>query len=138
LSIFNEENVRYLIVGGYALMLYTEPRFTKDLDLWVEPSKDNAARVFRSLARFGAPLQNVTAEDFATKDTFYQIGQPPIRVDVMTGITGVEFEEAWQRRRQSQLAGESVAFLSREDLIRNKRAVGRLRDLADVESLEHE
>lgn len=83
-------------------------------------------------------MQNVTVEDFATKDTFYQMGQPPIRVDVMTGITGVEFEEAWQRRRQSQLAGESVAFLSREDLIRNKRAVGRLRDLADVESLEHE
>jgi hypothetical protein len=83
LSIFNAHEVKYLVVGGYAVMLYTEPRYTKDLDLWVEPGPENASRVFRALAAFGAPLMGLSPDDFAHEDFFYQIGVPPVRVDVL-------------------------------------------------------
>ncbi len=82
LSLFNANDVKYLVVGGYAVMLYTEPRYTKDLDIWIEPSEDNAARVFRALSKFGAPLSGLTPSDFAHEGCFYQVGIPPVRVDI--------------------------------------------------------
>jgi hypothetical protein len=101
-SIFNENSVRYLIVGGHAVMLYTEPRYTKDLDVWIEASAENAERVYRSLLAFGAPLAGQTAKDFAAEGSFYQMGIPPVRVDIPMLIDGVSFAEAWPNRQQSK------------------------------------
>lgn len=136
LRVLGEFEVRYLIVGGYAVMRYSEPRFTKDLDVWVEASADNAVRVFRALAAFGAPLASVTQDDFATEGNFYLMGRPPVRVDVLTSVDGLKFAECWERRMESSFDGVSAYFVSRDDLIVNKRATGRLQDLADVERLE--
>src|SRR4051794_29299973 len=95
LRLFNERDVRYLVVGGYAVMKYTEPRFTKDLDVWVEASVENARAVFAALREFGAPLSGIAPEDFAAEGCIYQMGRPPARVDVLTSIDGVRFADAW-------------------------------------------
>jgi hypothetical protein len=136
LSIFNENGVRYLIVGGHAVMLYTEPRYTKDLDVWIDASAENAERVYRSLLVFGAPLAGLTAKDFAEEGSFYQMGIPPARVDILMSIDGVSFAEAWPSRQQSKLGNAPAWFIGRAELIRNKRAVGRHIDLHDAELLE--
>jgi hypothetical protein len=116
-------------VGGYAVMLYTEPRYTKDLDVWVLANLENAAKVWRALAEFGAPLAGLCPDDFAHEGFFYQIGQPPVRVDIPMSIDGVKFEEAWPKRRQSHLGAQPAWFISREDLLKNKRTMGRHIDL---------
>ncbi len=136
LCIFNEAGVRYLVVGGYATMLYTEPRYTKNYDVWVEASNENAERVFRALAKFGAPVAGMSVADFTTPDLVYMMGIPPARIDILTSIEGADFEGAWQRRREVRIQELLACFLSREDLIQNKRAVGRPQDLIDVQSLE--
>jgi hypothetical protein len=136
LSIFNENGVRYLIVGGHAVMLYTEPRYTKDLDVWIDASTENAERVYRSLLKFGAPLAGLTAKDFAEEGSFYQMGIPPVRVDILMSIDAVTFAEAWPNRQQSRLGNAQASFIGRRELIRNKRAVGRHIDLHDAELLE--
>ena len=136
LNTFNEHEVKYLIVGGHAVMFYSEPRYTKDLDLWVEASAENATRVFRALARFGAPLSGVSEADFATEGFFYQIGRPPVRVDILMSIDGVSFAEAWPQRQPGLLAGVQTWYIGRHELIRNKRASGRHIDLHDAEQLE--
>lgn len=94
LKSFDEQEVKYLVVGGHAVMFYSEPRYTKDLDIWIEASPENATRVFRALAHFGAPLTGVSEADFAAPGSFYQLGRPPLRVDVLTSIEGLEFDEA--------------------------------------------
>ena len=116
-------------------MLYTGPRYTKDLDLWVEASEDNAARVFRALAAFGAPLAGMTPADFAAEDCFYQLGRPPARVDILMSIDGMSFEHAWNNRQQAALGSQQAWFICRADLIRNKRASGRHIDLHDADLL---
>jgi hypothetical protein len=136
LSIFNENNVRYLIVGGHAVMLYTEPRYTKDLDLWIDANTENAELVYRSLLAFGAPLAGLTAKDFAQEGSFYQMGIPPARVDILMSIDGVTFAEAWPNRQESKLGNAQAWFIGRRELIRNKRTVGRHIDLHDAELLE--
>jgi hypothetical protein len=136
LRIFNAYNIKYLIVGGHAVMLYTEPRYTKDLDVWIEASEENAAKVFRALAEFGAPLSGLSAKDFVKEGFFYQIGMPPARVDILMSIEGVKFEEAWPNRTESVLGTERAWFISRRDLLKNKRAVGRHIDLHDADLLE--
>jgi hypothetical protein len=123
-------------VGGYAVMLYTEPRFTKDLDIWIEPSLDNAVRVFGALAEFGAPLAGIHAEEFAEPDLVYQLGMPPSRVDILTSISGVDFGDAWGRRKEAEFGDIQTVFISLGDLITNKRTTGRTTDLADCERLE--
>ena len=128
LSIFNENGVRYLVVSGYAVMVYTEPRYTKDLDLWIDASAENADRVYRSLLAFGAPLAGLTAKD--------QMGIPPARVDVLMSVDGVTFSEAWPNRQQAKLGSAQAWFIGRAELIRNKRTVGRHIDLHDAELLE--
>ena len=117
-------------------MVYTEPRYTKDLDIWVEASPENAEQVFRALAAFGAPLSGLTPGDFATEGFFYQLGRPPARVDILMSIDGIGFSAAWQNRFESFLYDQPVSFIGREDLIRNKRATGRHIDLHDAELLE--
>lgn len=135
LRLFNDNHVRYLIIGGYAVTQYAEPRFTKDLDLWISTDTSNAGAVYRALRQFGAPLNNLTADDFAEEGYFYQMGVPPLRVDILMGIPGVEFEEAWARRVEVEFDDLSVFFISRQDLITSKRASGRPQDLIDADLL---
>ena len=129
------EEADFLVVGGHAVMLYTEPRYTKDLDVWVLPTAANAERVLRALARFGAPLSDITADDLAVPGTIFQIGVAPNRVDILTSIEGLQFEQAWAARSRSTYGGVPIGVLSAEDLITNKRAVGRPQDLLDVDAL---
>jgi hypothetical protein len=136
LSALSDEGAEYLLVGAHAVMLYTEPRYTKDLDLWVRPTGENAERVLRALRRFQAPLFDLTAEDLATPGTVFQIGIAPNRIDILTDIDGVSFDEAWSRRRPTTYGKVQLAALSMEDLLRNKRASGRPQDLLDVSRLE--
>lgn len=134
LKIFNEHEVKYLIVGGYAVMKYSEPRFTKDLDIWIEASPENAKKVFQSLKSFGSPLEGLSEADFAEAG-FYQMGRPPVRVDILMTIDGVEFENAWNNRVETNFDGVLVYMIGLSDLIENKRASGRLQDLADIEKM---
>ncbi|MBI5281575.1 MAG: nucleotidyltransferase [Candidatus Solibacter usitatus] len=136
LSIFNTAGVRYLIVGGHAVMLYTQPRYTKDYDLWVDPSPENARAVFQALAEFGAPLGETSPEEFAVPDLVFMMGVAPAKIDVMTSISGVQFAEAWERRQRVACNDIEAWFIHREDLIRNKRAAGRPQDLVDADLLE--
>ncbi|MCI0335363.1 MAG: hypothetical protein L0228_19315 [Planctomycetes bacterium] len=136
LSALNGAGAEYLVVGAYALATYGTARATGDFDIWVRPTEDNAQRVWAALERFGAPRRKLTREDLRTPDTVFQIGVAPNRIDILTSITGVEFDEAWQHRKQTQINGISVSVIGREQLLRNKRAVGRPKDLADAAWLE--
>ena len=136
LATFNAHAVEYIVVGAHALAAHGHVRATKDLDIWVRPSDKNAPKVFAALVEFGAPLHDLTERDLATAGTVFQIGIPPIRIDIITEIDGVVFESAWPDRVDVQLGGTSVPVLSRHHLIANKRASGRLQDLADLERLE--
>src|SRR6266498_4595808 len=134
LQLLNEFEVEYLIVGGFAVMKYGEPRYTKDLDVWVHNSAKNSTRVVAALSKFGAPLGNdgITAETFAGQQVVYQIGIAPVRIDVLTPITGVEFPDAWRRKVTTTIFGVSAHFISLDDLTVNKRALGRSIDLKDL------
>lgn len=136
LAEFNDQGVEYLVVGAHALAAHGHVRATKDLDIWVRPDVVNAKRVLKALAEFGAPLHDLTEVDLANPGTVFQMGLPPLRIDVITAIDGVSFDEAWPARLITRFADEPTAVLSREHLIRNKRAAGRAQDLADIEWLE--
>jgi hypothetical protein len=138
LAEFNVQGVEYLVVGAHALAAHGHVRATKDLDIWVRPDVDNAKRVLKALTEFGAPLHDLTEADLANPGTVFQLGLPPLRIDVITAIDGVSFDEAWPARLLTKFGDEPTAVLSREHLIRNKRAAGRAQDLADVEWLERE
>ena len=136
LKIFEKHKIRYLVVGGYAVMKYTEPRFTKDLDLFIATDPDNANGVYVALKEFGAPLQNLTSDDFTRKGHFYQMGRAPLRVDIMMSISGIEFDKAWENREVVELDNLKVYFISRSDLIRTKEASARPQDKIDVDKLK--
>lgn len=136
LSRFDARGVEYLVVGAHALAVYGHVRATKDLDIWVGPSPDNAEKVFSALSDFGAPLLDLTVEDLSRPGLTFQIGVPPVRIDVLTAIDGLEFEPAWVNRYRTNLDGLAVWVISRDDLIANKRAAGQAQDLADIEYLE--
>lgn len=136
LAEFNAQGVEFLVVGAHALAAHGHVRATKDLDVWVRPTAENAARVIRALRSFGAPLQDLETRDLTEPGTIFQIGVAPVRIDIVTSISGVRFDEAWPRRLCTRFADQPVGVLSREDLIRNKRAAGRTQDLADAEWLE--
>jgi hypothetical protein len=128
-------NARALVVGGYAVAYHAKPRFTKDIDIFVDPSTDNVERVLQALTDFGFGDLGVVAADF-TPGRVVQLGVPPNRADLLTAIDGVSFEEAWAGRAAGHLGPQPVFYIGREDLIRNKRASGRPQDLADVDALE--
>lgn len=132
------EDVDFVIVGAYALALHGVPRSTGDLDILVRPTEQNAERVWRALAAFGAPVETagVTSADFATPGVVYQVGQPPRRIDILTEISGVTFEEAWASRESVSLEDRTIPFIGRAEFIRNKEATGRPKDLADVSRLK--
>ncbi len=131
----NEHGVDYLVVGGYALAFHGAPRFTGDIDIYVRPDPENARRVCQAVADFGFQFPNLTAEDFADPDRVIQLGLPPVRVDFMTSITGVSWEQADAGKVPGSYGGIPVSYLGREQYIINKRATGRKKDLADLEAL---
>jgi hypothetical protein len=132
------ERVEYLIVGAFALAAHGVPRATGDIDFFVRPSPENAARVIRALRAFGAPLAaaNVTEADFERPGVVYQMGITPRRIDLLTEISGLDFDQAFASRLDREVEGRHLLFIGRDALVQNKRASGRMKDLADVESLE--
>jgi len=132
---FEEHEVEYMIVGGYAVIRYTQPRYTKDLDLWIRPSRENAARIRHVFRKFGIPLIEVTEEDFASPGLQFMVGVHPNAIDFLTTIKGLDFDQAWQKRRTFKTSAGTLIHLSLEDLIVSKRAIGRLKDLADIEEI---
>jgi hypothetical protein len=138
LSIFNANGVEFIIVGAHALAAHGLVRATKDMDVWVRPAPANAKLVFKALGEFGAPLGDLTIEDLSRSGLIFQIGVAPIRIDIITAIDGVTFEDAWHDRFMATFADEAVSVLSRGHLIQNKRAAGRDQDLVDVKWLERE
>jgi predicted nucleotidyltransferase len=135
LRIFNEHGVKYMVVGGYAVVQYAEPRFTKDLDILIATNQENAKAVYSALREFGAPLAGLTEKDFEEDGFFFQMGVPPIRVDVIMGVPGINFDDCWSRRVEVDFEGLKVVFISKEDLIVSKRAAGRPQDLIDADLL---
>lgn len=125
----------FLLIGAHALAVHGVPRATGDLDLWVRPTPRNAERVWKALVDFGAPLADLTLEDLSTPDVIYQLGLPPCRIDLLTSISGIDFDTAWATRVNVPVEGLTIPCLSRGDLVLNKRATGRPRDLADLAML---
>ena len=133
LKAFDEAEAEYLLVGAYAMAVHGIPRATGDIDLWVRPSETNAARVWKALVAFRAPLSQVTPADFHTPDVVYQMGLPPQRVDILTSISGVEFDQAWPDRLIVAVEGLSIPVLGAKHLYANKLASGREKDLLDAQ-----
>jgi Nucleotidyl transferase of unknown function (DUF2204) len=136
LAVFNAHGVEYLVVGAHALAAHGHVRATKDLDVWVRPEATNAQRVLEAVRSFGAPLHDLTEADLTTPGVVYQIGVQPLRIDILTAIDGVTFDEAWPDRMHTDFADVPVAVLSKHHVIQNKRAAGRTQDLADIERLQ--
>jgi predicted nucleotidyltransferase len=132
----NDNGVRYLVVGGYAVALHGYPRYTKDLDVWVDMSTENASRVIKALDQFGFGSLNLKAADFVEPDQIIQLGFPPRRIDILTTLPGVEFSECYPSLTTVDVEGVSVQFIDLESLKKNKKATGRHQDLADLENLE--
>jgi hypothetical protein len=136
LAAFNARGVEFLVVGAHALAAHGLVRATKDLDVWVRPDAANAARVLAALADFGAPLHDLSVDDLSRPGLIFQIGVEPLRIDVITEIDGLTFEEAWPERMHARFANQEVGVLSRRHLLANKRAAAREQDLVDVRWLE--
>ena len=136
LSELSVQGAEFLVVGAHALAAHGFPRATGDLDIWVRPTPENAQRVMTALRRFRAPLHDLSETDLRTPGVVFQIGLPPCRIDLLTAITGVSFDDAWCHRRLVEVDGITFAVLGRNELIQNKRATGRPKDLADLAALE--
>jgi len=135
-ALFNRYRVRYCIVGAYAVAFHSRPRYTKDLDIFVEPNLRNARRILKALEAFGFGKLALSAEDFSKRNQVIQLGYEPLRIDLLTSIPGVGFEPVWKHRVKGYYGGQSVSFISLADLIKNKRAAKRRQDLADLQLLE--
>ena len=138
LSALSAAGARFLIVGAHALAAHGAPRATGDLDIWIQATPENAARVLHALTTFGAALLDLTVDDLSKPDTVFQIGLPPSRIDILSGISGVDFDAAWPRRVDVPIGDLRVGVIGRSDYIANKRASGRPRDLIDIELLPPE
>jgi Nucleotidyl transferase of unknown function (DUF2204) len=132
----NANGVEYLVVGAHAMAVYGHVRATKDLDVWIRADRENALRALKAISEFGAPLGDLTVDDLSTRGTIFQIGTPPLRIDIITEIDGVDFADAWPARRNTGFGRVPVFVISRHHLIINKKTAARLQDLADVERLE--
>lgn len=133
----NDNSVRYLVVGGYAVALHGHPRYTKDIDVWIEMSEENAVRLLKALDQFGFGSLGLREADFLVPDQVIQLGQPPNRIDILVSLSGVEFEACYGAKLIIELDGIDVHLIDLEDLKRNKLSAGRYQDLADVENLEY-
>lgn len=138
LQTFVEFEVEYLVIGGYAVIRYTQPRYTKDLDIWLRPSEANAKRVMRAFLKFGIGIfGGVTMDDFSRPGLMFSVGAPPVRIDFLTSVPPLEFEDCWARRDTlANGSGFAIHYLSKADLIVAKQNAGRLQDLADIEELQ--
>ncbi len=132
----NDNHVRYLVVGGYAVAFHGHPRFTKDIDIWVDRSIENSHALILAIEQFGMGSLGLKEEDFLNPDQVVQIGYPPDRIDILVSITGVEFSECYPNRMETLLNGVKINFIDLEHLKQNKKTTGRLQDLADLENLE--
>jgi hypothetical protein len=135
LRAFSDHKVRFLIVGAYALGIHGRPRATGDLDVWVDPTPENATRVMSALHTFGAPLTAVTTDDFSRPGIVFQMGLPPHRIDVLTQLSGLTFDDAWPDRTQAGFGPLTVDVIGLDAFVTNKRATGRAKDLGDIEAL---
>jgi hypothetical protein len=135
LRAFAGADVRFMIVGAYALAVHGRPRATGDLDIWIDATPENAPRVMQALVAFGAPLGEITEADFARPGVVYQMGVPPGRIDILTELTGLTFERAWADRIRRPFGEVEADFIDRASFLRNKRATGRLKDLSDIEGM---
>lgn len=136
LSLFEKHQVRYFVARGYVVMLYTEPRYTKDIDIVVGTSGGGVERVAYALAEFGFPLTDAQVEELRQPNQMIVLGRAPIRIDILNGIAGVNFDEAWERRTERTVDGQRICFIALQDLIAAKRAAGRPQDLIDIAKLE--
>lgn len=136
LRLLNDHDVRYLVAGGYAVIHHSQPRYTKDIDIWLEPRPENAAKAIRAFHQFGIPTAEVTEEDFSNPGTQLSMGVAPCIIDLLTSIPGLEFAAAWQNRVMSEEDDFSIPYLGKEDLIQAKKVAGRMQDLADIEEIE--
>ena len=132
----NDKHVRYLVVGGYALAFHGHPRYTKDLDIWIELNKTNANNIIHALEQFGFASLNLKEEDFLLANQVIQLGYPPSRIDLLTSADGVSFDDCYSARLSVDIDGVTVCFIDRENLIKNKLATGRAQDIADTEKLK--
>ena len=133
--ILNKHRVKYLIVGAYAVVYYTEPRFTKDLDIWIKGDDKNANKVYGALKEFGAPLKNISPQDFTNEDMIYQIGTAPIRVDIIMGLPGLKFDLAWGNRTRSKYGHTPISIIGIKALVKSKKKTRRAQDRLDLEKL---
>jgi len=136
IALLNRSEVRYLVIGGFAYSFYAEPRFTKDIDILIEPSQENAKKILEAIKEFGFTDVDLSSKDFLKPGQIIQLGVAPLRIDIVTSIKGVEFSAAWKNRVTGRFGDIDAHFISKEDLIKNKRALGRKQDLADIEKLE--
>ena len=136
LRAFVDHDVRFLVVGAYALAIHGRPRATGDLDVWIDATPANAERAYVALRAFGAPLRDLTVADLSTPGVVFQVGLPPLRIDILTAISGVRFADAWRCRLRAIFEGVSVSVIGAKDFVTNKRATGRLKDLADVAAIQ--
>ncbi len=136
IELLNKNNVRYLVVGGYAVAFHGNPRYTKDLDVWIELSIDNSKKILNALYAFGFGSLGLKAEDFLESDQIIQLGYPPNRIDILTTLKDVTFEDCYQARVEFEIEGIPIPFIDIENLLKNKKATGRPQDLADAENLE--
>ena len=135
LELLNKHNVRYCVVGAFALAFHVRPRYTKDIDVLVEPTSDNAKRLLIALDEFGFGSLNLAVEDFSTQGNIIQLGYEPIRIDIITSIKGLEFVDIWESRIQGTYGKQTVNFIDRQNLIRSKKLSNRAQDKADLELL---
>ena len=137
-SAFHAHGVKYLVVGGYAVILHAQPRFTKNIDFFIRPDPDNARATYAVLADFGAPLQGIRPEDFTDCNSFFRFGRDPRGIDILPDIPGVDFDAAWERRVEAVVdpaSGLKGSFISADNLVAAKLAAGRPQDIADVDAI---
>lgn len=136
IELLNSNNVKYMVIGGYALAFHGHPRYTKDIDIWIRTDSDNAKNVIKVLHDFGFSALDLTEDDFLTEGNVIQLGYPPLRIDILTQATGVNFDECFSSKIQTDIDGIVINFIDITGLKKNKKATGRLQDLADIENLE--
>lgn len=136
IELLNEQQVKYMVVGAFALSFHGRPRHTGDLDIWIKPDAENAGKMVKVIEEFGFGQLGLRDEDFLRENYVTQLGYPPLRIDILNAISGVDFDDAFHTRLETEIDGLKISFISAEDLIRNKRSVGRPKDLGDIEALE--
>lgn len=135
-GLLNKYQVKYMIVGGYAVGIHGHPRYTGDLDIWLLPDPQNAAKILDAIKDFGFGSLDIKSADLTKKDSIIQLGYPPLRIDLLTGIDGVQFDACYPNKKEIEMDGQTVHFVGYADLIKNKKASGRHQDLGDIENLE--